>query len=183
MERTVAHEIADELCELRGHPAGNVRAEVGSPVEIAQRRKLDLLRLTDETVEHQRDAVLLLDLREAPPDPVAFGVHDLDPVRRGSLDAIATIGLDGDNLLEAVDIELRRLTRPVICCDLDIELLPLRADRIAEGAEPDEAAARRHEAVADKTAGRREHGRLRVPVAVHLTQIQDVVPRLAAGGQ
>jgi len=183
MERTIAHEVADELSELRRHPAGDVRAEVSSPVEIAQRRKLDLLRLADETVEHQRDAVVLLDLGEAPPDPIAFGVDDLDPVRRGSLDAIAAIGLDRDDLLKAVDVELRRLTRPVVGRDLHVEVLPLRADRIAERAESDETAARRDEAVADKAAGRREHRRLRVPVAVHLAEVQHVVPGLAARAQ
>jgi len=39
MKGAVAHEVADELCELRRHALGDTRAEVGSPVEIAERRK------------------------------------------------------------------------------------------------------------------------------------------------
>src|SRR5438093_9815762 len=149
MERTVTHEVADELGEFRRHPAGDSRPEVGSPVEIAQRRKFDNLRLADEPVEHQRDAVVLLDLGEAPPDPIAVGVQDFDPMRRGSLDAVAPIGLNRDDLLKAVDIEARRLTRPPIRRDFDIELLPLRSDRIAERAEPDKSSTRRNKAVTD----------------------------------
>src|SRR5438309_2051575 len=138
MQGTVAHEVADELCELRRHPARDTRPGVGGPVEIAERRQFDLLRLADETVEHQRDAVVLLDLCESSPDPVAPGIDDLDPVRRRPLDAVATIRFDRHDLLEPVDVELRRLTRTIVGRDLYIELLPFRSDWISERAKPDE---------------------------------------------
>src|SRR5438093_1181683 len=148
MEGAVAHEVADELCEFRRHPPRDARPKVGGPVEVAERRKRDLLGLTDKAVEHERHAIVLLDLGKSSPDPVTLGVDNLDPVRRRPLDPVAAARLYRDDLLEAVDVELRRLSRPVVRRDFHIEGLPLGAYRIANRAEPDEAVAPAAEAVA-----------------------------------
>jgi hypothetical protein len=84
---------------------------------------------------------------------------------RCALDAVAATGLDRDDLLVAVDVELARLAGPFVGRDLEIERLPLVADRVAEAAKPDEPAARRHEALSDETARGSEDGGLRVAKA------------------
>ncbi len=183
VERAVAHEVAHELGELRRHRPGNAGALVGCPVEFAERRQLDILRLADEAVQHQRHTVARGDLGEAPPHPVAIGVDDLDPVRRRALNAVAASRLDGDDLLEAVHVEARCLARPLVGRHLDVEVLPLRPDGVTEGAQPHEPAARRDEAVPDEAAGRCEHRGLRVAEAVHLAEVERFVPRAPRGGE
>src|SRR5436309_3296502 len=80
VQGSVAHEVADELGELWRHCPRHARARVRGPVELTKRRQRNLVRLADEAVEHQRDAVALANLGEALPGPVAVLVDDLDPV-------------------------------------------------------------------------------------------------------
>ncbi len=181
MERAVAHEVTDELREVGRHPARNAGLVIATPVELSERWQRHVLRLADEAVQHQRYAIAGLDLSEAPPAPIALDVDDLDPVRRRALDSIAAARLDRDDLLEAVDVELRRLPGTVVRRDVHLELLPLLAGRVAEAAEPYEAAARRDEAVADKASGRREHRRLRVAVTADLAAVERLIPGAPAG--
>src|SRR5438876_1172977 len=136
MERAVAHEVANELGELGSHRLRHASAEVRRPVELTERRKRNLLRLADHAVQHEWDPVAVADLAESLPGPDALGVDDLDPVSRRPLDAVAAPRLDGDDTLEAVDVELRRLPRTVVRGDLDVEALPLSPDGVAKRPEP-----------------------------------------------
>src|SRR6266496_2717583 len=80
--------------------------------------------------------------------------------------------LDRDNLLVTVHVELTGLARTLVGRHLEIEWLPFRTHWITERAQSNESAARRHQAVADKATGWREHRRLRVAIAVYLAEIE-----------
>ena len=181
MQRAVAHEVADELRELRAHRARDARPMVGVPVQITERRQRDRLRLADQRIEHHRDAVAGGDLGHPLPDPVAVGVDDLDAVRRRALDAVAARGLHRHDLLGAIDVELRRGARPLVGRHLDVEILPLGAVGVAEASQADQPAARRHEGALHEAARRREHRRLRVAVAVRLADLDGLLPRHPRG--
>ena len=134
VQRPVTHEVTDELGDLGAHRARHARRAVGVPVQVAQRRQRDLVRLADERVEHHRHTVAGRDLGHPLPDPVALAVDDLDAVRRSALDAVAARGLHRDDLFLAVDVELRRVAWPLVGRDLDVEILPLRAICVAQAA-------------------------------------------------
>ena len=82
----------------------------------------------------------MLDLGEATPAPVSVLVDDFDSMRRRSLDAIPAVRFDRDDLLETVDVELRRLARSLVGGHFDVERLPLLPDRVSEAPESHEAA-------------------------------------------
>ncbi len=173
MERAVAHEVADELGEVRGDVARHEGPVVRRPVRLRQWREGHLTGLADHAAERQRDAVAGPKIGEAPPLPVAVGVDDPDPVGGGALDPVAARGLDGDHRLGAVDVELRGRARSVVGGDLQVQVLPLLALGVAEALEADEASVRQDQAVADEAAGRREDGDLGVAVTVRLARARE----------
>ncbi len=99
MQRTVAHEVAHELSELRAHGPGDARPVIAVPVQISERRQRDLARLADQPSEHHRHPIAGLDLGQPSPRPIAIGIDDLDAVGRGALDPVAPLGLHRDHLL------------------------------------------------------------------------------------
>src|SRR5205085_3161834 len=105
MQRSVAHEISDELSKLRGHASRYDGAVICVPVQVAKRRKLNLAGLADDAVHHHRNAVACLDLGHPAPNPIAFVVHHLDAMGWGSLDLIAAMRLDRNDLLHTVHVE------------------------------------------------------------------------------
>ena len=136
MERAVAHEVADELREFcviaAARACGSPAFQWSSPSGGSSTS----IGLSDDAVEHQRHAVAPLDLGEPPPNPAAVRRDDLDPVGRRALDPVAAAGLDRDDLLEPVDVELRRLPRASSVATSRSRSCHFEPDRIAEAAEP-----------------------------------------------
>src|SRR2546421_4441680 len=88
VERAVAHEVTNELGQLGRHAPRSAGMVLARPVRLRQRRKTDLLRLTDELIERQRHPVPGPQISEPSPFPSPGLVDHLHAMLRGSPDPI-----------------------------------------------------------------------------------------------
>ena len=178
VERTVAHEVAEQLGQLWSHPARRASMMLAGPVRLRKWRERHLLRLTYQLIESKRHQVAFGDLPEPLPRPRAVFRNDLDPVLRCPLDPVATRRRHINHRFEAVDVELGGIPRALVGVHLDSEILPLLAVHIAQRTEPHEAALGGNERASHETPGWSQNGGLRVAVAVLGPEGQRTVPRL-----
>src|SRR2546428_441317 len=179
MQRAVAHEVADELSQVGCHLPRYESAVIRRPVSVGKWGQPHLGGVADHAPEHHRNAVAGANIAEAPPRPLARSVNNLDAMRCGALNPVATAGSNSDDRLCAVYEEFGGSPWSLICGDLGAENLPLVAVRITQPLQPDEAAIGEYQGVADETSRGREDCGLRVAVAVCASELDRIVPRVA----
>ena len=158
VQGAVAHEVADELSELDRNILRDLQIVLGGPaVPVGKARKRDMLRLANELVQRQRNAIAGAQVGKAPPRPRAVTIDDLDAMLRCTSELVAALGDHVHDALDSVDVEARRVTGPVVGLHAGGKRLPLVSERVTQRSKADESMTGRDERATDKATSRCEH--------------------------